>query len=827
MKKTAKVFGSKSGFKAVASRKKRKRSVLAEDVDNKRVAAEAPDVCSWGSETGDTTESESVNMEKECLVEKTSFDYGESGVLAGGNHDQAPTSSKVKTKKALGKPLGKIDFSKSSNDNGILSDAPLELPPLIKNLVNVSVRRLFTLDIGLDKVASKSSQKKLVVVRKLFSEINGFGGVSTPSKFSGIIKVTFTSESSLMKATDKAASAKILVNTNLKKSSGWSDQAVVIKEILIEMSAEAVHAALSEFGVVKAIKMQLIRLWQKAVVDFEHLDQADLVAAEWSILIEKDAVHMAKTDLDKEASVGGKTCIIDHYPVMYAWARCAVVCFDSAESLNAAVGIMSVLRNANLHWSCLISVKCAKCEKLGHTSLDCVVGEKFSSGNSSCRAFSDIDKSRLAAIYAKRSAPVAHPVSFGGLSWTKVACRSSFLPFSSQNVLVNNGSFLEIKPLPVMMEVNNRFAAFKRSLASLTEQVGADVVISEGSGVSTGGGTVAGAVSFDMSSVSKLEDSMKCLMETVLGLLAKVDSISAHSVSLVWKFATCNVRGMNNSTKQKNIIRWHKKMNNLVSIITKTKLRGKVCLWIADKFNGVQVFTSGLDSGHLDAGVAVIMDVSLAYHVCKVFEVPGQLLSIKLLFKDKLSFSQADEINSLIAKTVNKSSFIVLGGNFNEDSSCKCASFRKCLDLGLANSLVESLAVKLLTWTNSRGVRKTIDFVMVFSNLVNVIVHRSVSDVGEHFETNHQTVSVSLGLGGLLDVQLNSLCKQVSKNHWKFNFKGADNAKWNKFKGVTAANAAMFSDDFIASQQFSDLDVMWNIVYKIMVLLADEVFKKK
>ncbi|KAG9284710.1 hypothetical protein G9A89_002595 [Geosiphon pyriformis] len=592
IKKTAKVSGSKSGFKVVVSRKKRKGGVLAEGVDNGRVAVEVPGVCSWSSETGDTTESESVDMEEECLVEKTSFDYGEGGALAGGDYDQMPTSSKVKTKKALSKSLGKIDFSKDGSDDGVLSDASLELPPSVRNLVNVSVRKSFALNIGLDKVAGKSSQEKLVVVRKLFSGINGFGGASTPSKFSGIIRATFTSKSSLMKATDKAANVKILVNADLKKASGRSNWAVVVKEILVGTLSKAVRAALSKFGVIRTIKMQLIRLWQKAVVKFEQLDQADLAAAEWSILIRKDAVRMARADSDKEAwdvrdrhrvllytlpmgtnahdiwdfirSVGGKTCIIDRLSVTY-WARCAVVCFDSAESLDAAVGTTPVLRNTNLRWSCLISAKCAKCEKLGHMSLGCAVGGKLSSSSSLRRVFSDTDKSRLATIYAKRSAPVAHPVSFGGLSWAKVACESFLLPLSGQNVVVTNGSSSEIKPSqPVTMEVNDRFAALECSLASLAEQVGklvkrldafgptvsqsspgcqplitsslqdqeADVVMSEGLNVSTSGENVAGAVSFDMSSVSKLENSIKCLMETVLGLSAKVDSLGALSVSL-------------------------------------------------------------------------------------------------------------------------------------------------------------------------------------------------------------------------------------------------------------------------------------------------------
>ncbi|KAG9288805.1 hypothetical protein G9A89_023102 [Geosiphon pyriformis] len=260
MKKTAKVSGSESGFKTVASRKKRKGSALAKGVDNGGVAAGVFGVCLWGLETGDTTESESVDMEEECLVEETSFDYGEGGALAGGDYDQTPTGSKVKTKKALGKSLGKIDFSKVGSDDGVLSDASLELPPSMKNLVNVPVKKSFALDIDLDKVAGKFSQEKLVVVRKLFSGINGFGGASTPSKFSEIIRATFTSESGLMKATEKATGVNIMVNTDLKRSSGQSDWAVVVKKIPIGTLAEAVRAVLSEFGIIKAIKMQLIRL---------------------------------------------------------------------------------------------------------------------------------------------------------------------------------------------------------------------------------------------------------------------------------------------------------------------------------------------------------------------------------------------------------------------------------------------------------------------------------------------------------------------------------------------------------------------------------------
>ncbi|KAG9294145.1 hypothetical protein G9A89_021504 [Geosiphon pyriformis] len=160
---------------------------------------------------------------------------------------------------------------------------------------------------------------------------------------------------------------------------------------------------------------------------------------------------------------------------------------------------------------------------------------------------------------------------------------------------------------------------------------------------------------------------------------------------------------MNNPAKQDNIIYWHRDMDNL----------------IVNKFGGMQVFTSGLESGYLSASVVVIMNSFLAKHVCKISKVPGQLLFIKLFFKNKFSvlilglyigasptvwFSQTGNVNSFIAKAVNESSFVILSGDFNESSFHKCTRFKRCLDLGLVNSLVGSLAVKKHTWKNSRDV---------------------------------------------------------------------------------------------------------------------------
>ncbi|KAG9289029.1 hypothetical protein G9A89_015578 [Geosiphon pyriformis] len=216
MKKTLKVSGSNGGFKAVASRKKKKRDVLEKSVDNSGVAAKALGARSWGSETGDTTESKSIDMKEKCLVEKTSVDYGESGTFTEGDPNQMSKSLHVKTKKVLRKPLGVIDY----------------------NTVNAGV--------------------------------NGFGGASTFSKFDGIIYATFTSEEMMMAAAKLANDCGVMVNTDLKcPSNNYTNRAIVLKKIPVETFVEAVCVAVSKFGVIKMIKMQLVGLWQKAIVKLE------------------------------------------------------------------------------------------------------------------------------------------------------------------------------------------------------------------------------------------------------------------------------------------------------------------------------------------------------------------------------------------------------------------------------------------------------------------------------------------------------------------------------------------------------------------------------
>ncbi|KAG9305199.1 hypothetical protein G9A89_010707 [Geosiphon pyriformis] len=152
-------------------------------------------------------------------------------------------------------------------------------PKIIKTQVKVAVKKSFALDINLSAVEKKLATAKTHVIRKLFSRINGFGGATTPSKFEGIIRSIFTSEASIEKATSLARENDIIVNNNLKKQGIRSDWAVVIKEIPIDMPKDMIVTAVSKFGEIKSIKIQLIGIWQKAVVEFAEPGQAEQLAS--------------------------------------------------------------------------------------------------------------------------------------------------------------------------------------------------------------------------------------------------------------------------------------------------------------------------------------------------------------------------------------------------------------------------------------------------------------------------------------------------------------------------------------------------------------------
>ncbi|KAG9306835.1 hypothetical protein G9A89_005736 [Geosiphon pyriformis] len=696
---------------------------------------------------------------------------------------------------------------------------------------NFNSSKSFALDIELSAIPGKTINDKLIGLKKIFYRVDGFGRASTPSKFLRIIRFLFTSEISLNKARELAIGEKILVNNDLRKSSVHSDQGVIVKEIPVNLPKLAIEAVFSKFGKIISIKMQLIGLWQKALVEYKSSKIADLVAVRWFVFMGKDSVHVAKTSVDKQTdqhqallytlpvgttahdlsalveAYGGKTCFIGRNPSSYIYDQCAVICFENETSKLAAIGLVLVFKVVSLHWAGLSLACCVVYKQFSHVSDVCSMGGN--SGACSKQVVTSQDQVHLANVYKRKQTLITHPIFFGDKTWAQIASGTS-------SCVVSSGLF----------SVGASFSAGSALVKSSPSDI---------SGL--------------CSQLAILEHSLELLADRVSAIAKKlscVEMISLESSSLAFHpIASASLASYVDLDMALNVL-----------LVASPSL----CPTVDDAnpdfgSSSSKVLTAkvgGLESKlmALDASVGSVLarldmlcsDSSLARHVCRVSEVPGQLLSVRLLFKNKLSvsilglyagafsvvrFSQTDEINSLIAKAVNESSFIILRGDFNEDGSHKSANFKRCFDLGLVNSLVGSPAAKTSTWKNSRGVTKVIDYVFVFSCLVNAIVHHKVLNVSEHFDTDHRAVSVDLDLDGLLNTHLISLRKQANRDCWKFDVKDANDARWLEFKDASAANVSMFSDAFEVAVRFSDVDTMWDIVHKIMVLSASGTFKKK
>ncbi|KAG9292707.1 hypothetical protein G9A89_008295 [Geosiphon pyriformis] len=775
-----------------------------------------------------------------------------SGGFDGSLLDSAvntPKTKRVNTGANFGSPIGSPDFEMDEEVKPLppllRKKIPLDKiwidPKIIKIPVEMSVKKSFALDINLLAVEEKSAMQKTQFVRKNFSKINGFGGATTPLKFEGIIRSTFTSEESMKKAILLPGENGISVNNNLRKQEFHSDWAVVIKKIPIDMPKDIIITAVSEFGQIKLIKIQLIGM-----------------ALLFTLPVEMTA-HNLGTLLEK---AGGKTCIINHSLETGNRFCCAVVGFESNEKLESAFRTEPIFGEVRLSWAKLDLVWYEKCGHFGHSILECDVLVESSSGlpNLFKKSASGFDCLQLARLYVKKNVPISHPAAF------VMSLASPSGGFSSGSGLLSGGKSLSFGSSgPQVDGLGDCLAVLEHSLEILSDQI--SVILKKLSFVnlvplaSTSraffmAGTVPSALVVDLDMA--LDDMLALFVlpfsssnEPTAGLnlsgskmlTSKFDSGEIGSLvfwfrliltpfipmsDLIWKLATCNIRDINVPAKQTDIVYCHVSSGNMVFFVAETKLKSSSGSWIRDKFDGIQIFTSELDIGYLGAGVVVIINNSLAHYVSRIEEIPGHLISIWLLFKGKLSvtilglyagaspgtrFAQAPVVNFLIVKTVNSSTFVFLGGNFNENSSGKSASFKFYLGLGLINSFAGHFL-------------KTIDFILVSGTLSSTVAKHCVNSVSDFFDMDHKSVIILVGLGGLLDVRLNGLHKQTNKDCWKFKIKDADGARWFHFKECSSAKMLEVKGRFLGAAAGLDLDAMWTLLKKVVVDSADEIFSK-
>ncbi|KAG9307595.1 hypothetical protein G9A89_023160 [Geosiphon pyriformis] len=503
--------------------------------------------------------------------------------------------------------------------------------------------------------------------------------------------------------------------------------------------------------------------------------------------------HHLGTLLEK---AGEKTCIINCSLETGNRFHCAVVGFESDEELESAFLIESIFSGVHFFWARLDLVQCEKCEHFGHLILKCNVSNILPLISSELlkRPSFGVNCLQLARLYAKKNVSISCPTVFGGKLWAQVV--SSV--FSSGGSPSSSGLFSNGMS-PIVVGLNDCLAVLECSLEILSDQV--SVILKKLSfielvplaapscapslAVSV---PLALVVDSDMAldnvlalanppfsgsseSATVLSSSgSKVFISKVDGLESKMSALEASFSSilvndLVWKVATCNIHDINISAKQENVMYWHFDSGNLISIITETKL------------------------SFLGAEVAIIMADSLACHVAKIEEIPGHVMIVHLLFKDKLLVS----VVAVLLFWVGISMKIDL-----EEVQVSNSVWGWVWSIHLLATLCKSLAFAVAGY--------------------------GVSSVSDFFNTDHCAVSVSVGLGGLLDGQLNSLHKQTNKDHWKFLIKTADGTKWSWFRDCTSAKLLAVFDEFSDTLACADIDGMWVLLEKVLVDSADEIF---
>ncbi|KAG9283954.1 hypothetical protein G9A89_005461 [Geosiphon pyriformis] len=743
---------------------------------------------SWGSEIGSVADSISnlsdVENMANTMAEETS--YTESGEDDNINNAIQPS------------------FESISND-----DVALKLP----FHVDIRFNQVLLLELCALRMQCFNSTKSFALDIELFAVLDKL-----------IIRSFFTSEFSLNKAKVLAISNKILVNNDFRK--------VIIKKIPVNLFRSVMKSVFFKFGKIISIKMQLIRLWQKTIIEFKSSKVASLVAFKWLMFMRKDSVHVVLANEDKQAwvfrdqhwallytlSIG--TMIHNFSVLVEAYDRCTVICFENRASKLTAIGSVST----SLSLAC-----CAKYKQFGHVSDMCSVGEN--SGIHEKWVVTDQNWICLANIYKKKQTSIICLVFFvaGGSSFLLGSSSSlstdpspgakfSIDAWSSSNStnsygvsnlifdIVKKLSFVELVPLtPVFHELS--LAVF----TSLASEVNLDMVLD---GVSEPSAPSFSAV---------VDDAFGFSLSSSKILTTKF-SVNQIGLFVFWFWLPIiffiPISGLYISSR------------NTVSFITKTKLRSSSRLWIKDKYDEVQIFTSGLDVGCLGAGIAVVMNNFLAHHVSKI-------ILVWLLFKSKLlvsvlglyvavsagiHFEQALEVNSIIAKTVNTSTFMVLGGDFNKCRSGRSASFKFCSSLDLVNLFNSHYLIKTPIWCNSRSAERTIDYIFVSKSLFSTVVKHWVGSVSDFFDIDHNAVVVLVSLSGLLDVQLNGLHKQVYKDCWKFKIKDADSTGWSYFRDCSSARILIIKIKFLVTAADHDLDAMWLLLEGALVGFADEIF---
>ncbi|KAG9294987.1 hypothetical protein G9A89_017781 [Geosiphon pyriformis] len=267
-----------------------------------------------------------------------------------GSLFSSPNFAMNKEVKPLPSPIKKASFNSKWVDSVI-----------IKTQVEVPVKKSFALDINLSAVEGKSE--------------------------------------SMRKAASLAEKEGIIVNNDVRKQGLHSDWAVVIKEIPMNTPKDMIITAVSEFGIIKSIKIQLVVCVAMAMRNCNTWASRD----HFRVLLFTLSVGMTAHDLGTLLDeAGDRTCIINCSLNTGNRFCCAVVGFESEKDLDSAFHTEPIFGGV--------------CGHFGHLALECDVP----ANNMPSSFLAKSSKDFLAKLYQKKNVLISCPVVFGGKFWAQV-----------------------------------------------------------------------------------------------------------------------------------------------------------------------------------------------------------------------------------------------------------------------------------------------------------------------------------------------------------------------------------------------------------------------
>ncbi|KAG9295785.1 hypothetical protein G9A89_009014 [Geosiphon pyriformis] len=508
------------------------------------------------------------------------------GINVGSLLNSAANTPKVKcvnTGVIFGSLLRSFNYNMDNDDEVSLSSYLLIFlekkwidPKIIKTQMEFAVKKLFALNINLLAVIDNSAMVKTQIIRKLFSSVNGD------------YQIYLYFRKNMKMAISLAKEKGITINGNLKRQGMRSDWTVVIKKILMNTLKNMIIFVVSKFGEIKSIKIQLIGIWQKTVVEFVELNQANFLASKWLFLIGKNSVCVAKTVEDYEIwaskdqfkallfilpmgttaynlgtllkKTSGKTCVINRSMKTGNRICCTVVGFNSNNNLESAFHTEPIFGSVKLFWTKINLVQCEKYGKLGYFALECDASVVFISKSLKIfkRIVSDKFCLQLTKLYKKKSVPISRPIAFD--------LNDDFL-----SVLVNNSSLdafsgivHKLKDIELMSQALSLSSKVSATLIATEKNLALDMVV----------------------------DNLELVFSIPFFAPPNVSTLGLNSL----KVLTTKVGSLE---------------SKLVALET----------FVGSVLTKLDHLCAGLD--FLGAGVVIIMDISLACHVSKVEEISG------------------------------------------------------------------------------------------------------------------------------------------------------------------------------------------------------------